>query len=78
MGFACRASDTKQLNKQCGTPSYVAPEILKNNPANFKSDIFSIGSLLFNLLSGEPLFLGSSIEDVLWKNLYQSPLTIVD
>ena len=34
---------------RCGTPGYVAPEILKNHNYGYKSDIFSIGAVLFIL-----------------------------
>ena len=34
---------------RCGTPGYVAPEILKNHHYEYKSDIFSLGVVLFIL-----------------------------
>ncbi len=34
-----------------GTPTYMAPEVLSNNGFSFKADMFSIGSLMYNLLS---------------------------
>ena len=39
-----------------GTPGYIAPEILRGDIFNNKSDIFSIGSILFNILANSFLF----------------------
>ena len=42
----------------CGTPCYVAPEVLNNIGYREQVDIFSIGSVFFNLLTGMYLFKG--------------------
>lgn len=52
----------------CGTPSYIAPEMLREEPYDFKADIFSIGSIMFNLLTGMYLFPGDEVEVILKNN----------
>ena len=47
-----------------GTPVYLAPEVLFGNPATIQSDIYSIGVLLFHLLSGAYPIQGRSTPDV--------------
>lgn len=49
---------SKQLNNSsdytksyCGTPLYMAPEILKRQPYNKKADIYSLGCILYELLT---------------------------
>ncbi|MBA2432538.1 MAG: protein kinase, partial [Chthoniobacterales bacterium] len=37
-----------------GTPYYVAPERLNNEPEDFRSDIFSLGATLFHAIAGVP------------------------
>jgi eukaryotic-like serine/threonine-protein kinase len=37
-----------------GTPYYVAPERLNNEPEDFRSDIYSLGATLFQALAGRP------------------------
>ncbi len=53
---------------KCGTPGCVAPEILKGQGYDTKCDIFSTGSVLFNLLTGLYLFAGEENHEVLRAN----------
>lgn len=45
-----------KLTKQCGTAGYIAPEIFSGEGYTSKCDIFSTGSILFNLLTGRFIF----------------------
>lgn len=58
LGLACRSTDTRELPFKCGTPGYVAPELLKGFSYGNKSDIFSLGSLFYNIVTGKMLFSG--------------------
>jgi calcium/calmodulin-dependent protein kinase I len=42
------------LRTQCGTPSYVAPEVLNQHYYGTKSDMWSVGVILYVLLGGYP------------------------
>ena len=44
---------------------YIAPEILRGEGYRNKIDVFSSGSVLFNLLSGRYLFTGKDQEEIL-------------
>ena len=46
------------------TVYYIAPEVLDSNHYNEKCDIWSIGVILFMLLSGSPPFNGKDDEDI--------------
>lgn len=50
-GFANHLSELKNAQKRAiaGTPNYIAPEIIKNEPPTIKSDTFSIGAILYFL-----------------------------
>ncbi len=43
-------------NGAVGTPAYMAPEVIQRLPATAKSDVYSLGSVLFFLLTGRPPF----------------------
>lgn len=56
-GFARRVHTPESLTSRVGTPSYVAPEILKNIPHDQHVDLWSVGVVIFVLLVGYPPFL---------------------
>ena len=68
LGMACKSNDLKQISIKCGTPTYVDPEVLKKCSFKPQSDIFSLGSLLFNLITNRLLYKGSSSKELLLKN----------
>lgn len=70
LGLACKITDKKQIKYKCGTPGYVAPEILKNQNFTTKADIFSLGSFFYNLLTGKNLFTGKDGKEVLLANKF--------
>lgn len=49
-------TDGKYLYPRCGTPGYVAPEILLGKPYEYKVDVYSIGILFFILLTNKHPF----------------------
>ncbi len=52
LGIACKSDNLNQIKQKCGTPSYVAPEILRGENFTTKTDIFSLGSLFYNMVVG--------------------------
>jgi len=59
-GFAKRVSTPKSLTTQCGTPGYVAAEILEGKPYDTQADMWSIGVIVYILLGGYPPFIESN------------------
>lgn len=55
-GFAKKVIHEESLFTQCGTPEYVAPEILRNVPYGTKADMWSLGVIIYTLLGGYPPF----------------------
>jgi hypothetical protein len=52
-----------------GTPYYIAPEKLNNQPEDFRSDIYSLGGTLFHAVAGRPPFEAESASMVALKHL---------
>lgn len=48
----------------CGTPLYMAPEIINGNKYDMKVDVWALGALLFQLLTGSFPFFGRNMEDL--------------
>ena len=56
-----------------GTPLYMSPEQASGLPVGPASDIFSFGSVFYELLTGERPFEGNSMVDILYAILHQNP-----
>jgi len=67
---------TQALTKQgqiVGTLQYMSPEQLQGKPADARSDIFSFGAVLYEMLSGKRAFEGSSAASVIAAVLERQP-----
>ena len=78
LGLACRKNDYEYLKHKVGTPTYVAPEILAGSPFSNKSDIFSLGSFLYNLIACKPLFKGYTHNELLHHNQYTDAAKLIE
>jgi serine/threonine-protein kinase len=58
----------------CSAPAYVAPEVALAQPADHRADIYSLGCLLYEMLTGTPPFEGRSVVDVINKHIQDPPL----
>jgi serine/threonine protein kinase len=56
-----------------GTPAYMAPEQARGLPVGPAADIFSIGSIFYEMLTGKRPFGGASVVDVLYAVMHQNP-----
>jgi YVTN family beta-propeller protein len=59
--------------RSLGTPAYLAPEQIEGGPIDGRADVYSLGCLLFECLTGSPPFGDSSRLGVAWAHLEEEP-----
>jgi serine/threonine-protein kinase len=59
-----------------GTADYMAPEQAEGRPATARSDLYSLGSVLYALLAGQPPFVGKSFPEVIHMVRYDQPVPV--
>ena len=67
------AADITRTGTIMGTPRYMAPEAIRGETVDARSDLFAAGAILFEMLSGRPAFDGRTIADVIHATVYEQP-----
>ena len=68
------ALDLPQTGHTLGTPAYMSPEQLRGDPVDGRSDLFSLGVILYQLLTGHRPFQGNSTRTISFKVLNRDPV----
>lgn len=56
-----------------GTPSYIAPEVLTGAPVDQRADMWAVGVMLFELLSGQRPFEAPTIASLIYRIVHEPP-----
>lgn len=66
-GFARSLPSTSLAETLCGSPLYMAPEILRYEKYDAKADLWSVGTVLFEMMTGRPPFRANNHVELLRK-----------
>ncbi len=69
-------ADAQSKGEIWGTPYYIAPEKLDNQPEDFRSDIYSLGGTLFHALAGRPPYEADTPSMVALKQLKSQAVSL--
>jgi serine/threonine-protein kinase len=62
-----------EVTKTLGTPDYISPEQVKGQRGDQRSDIYSLGAMLYEMLAGDPPYTGSNPLAVMNERLLHDP-----
>jgi CHASE2 domain-containing sensor protein/tRNA A-37 threonylcarbamoyl transferase component Bud32 len=68
------SSNLTQTGIAMGTPNYISPEQLKGEPVTSSSDIFSLGVVFYEILTGKKPFVGENISNLILKITTENPV----
>lgn len=78
-GIARAVGDSDQTMTQTGmvigTASYLSPEQAQGNPVDARSDVYALGCVLYEMLTGEPPFKGDTPLSIAYKHVREDPTT---
>ncbi len=79
-GLAKLAGKTKLTREgsTLGTAAYMSPEQARGEEVDHRSDIFSLGSILYEMLAGEPPFKGEHEAALLYEIVHEEPRPLSD
>jgi len=63
-GLACLAEGVGDDEIRSGTPAYMAPEQLAGKQVSMRSDIYALGLVLYEVVTGKPAFSGKSVAEI--------------
>ena len=72
------ATRRTQLGQILGTPSYMSPEQVRGEPLDARSNLFSVGAVLYEAISGKRAFPGATPADRIAAILHEDPQPLTD
>ncbi|MGH8279370.1 MAG: serine/threonine-protein kinase [Gammaproteobacteria bacterium] len=65
-----------QLKGLVGSPSYMAPEQMRQQPSTVQTDLYSLGVVMYELLTGRRPFYGDNLSRLVHQIIYATPLPV--
>src|SRR5215470_11881151 len=73
-GIAKTGGNMTSTGHVLGTPNYMSPEQVKGRQLDGRSDVFSYGVVLYEMLTGEKPFVGQNVTTIIYKIVNESPI----
>jgi eukaryotic-like serine/threonine-protein kinase len=77
-GIAKTGAGLTSDGRVLGTPSYMSPEQVRGRPIDGCSDLFGLGVMLYEMVTGEKPFTGESITTIIYKIVNEQPIAPKD
>lgn len=73
IGPHAEGANLTQTGFICGTPRYLSPEQALGQDVDGRSDLYSVGVLMYEMLSGRPPFIGENPISIVMKHVHDDP-----
>jgi len=73
-GIAKAGGSLTQTGQVLGTPNYMSPEQVRGKPLDGRSDLFSLGVVLYEMLTGEKPFAAQNVTTIIYKIVNEAPI----
>src|SRR6476661_2279134 len=73
-GIAKSGGSMTSTGQVLGTPNYMSPEQVKGRPLDGRSDLFSFGVILYEMVTGEKPFVGQNVTTIIYKIINENPI----
>ena len=67
-----------EIGRVMGTPLYMSPEQVAGDAVDHRTDIYAVGLILYEMLSGKTPFSGKTLQEILAKHLKELPPSVVE
>ena len=76
LAFAHEEVRLTQGEAMVGTALYMSPEIIQSKPIDARTDLYSLGAVFYEVLTGEPPFAGDQVVQIISKVMYTDPVPV--
>src|SRR5215813_453281 len=73
-GIAKSGGGLTSTGQVLGTPNYMAPEQVRGHQLDGRSDLFSFGVMMYEMVTGEKPFQGNNVTTIIYKIIHEDPV----